>query len=127
MAPELLKSFLAGSILMMLVGLLLAALTLGMWLAALVHCLKYRHDKDRIVWVLVTLFGGPLGALIYFAIGRPGQSAPITPSATPPEICTTSKPGFNFDHKAMADSKLRAQAISDALWADANSRREKRS
>ncbi len=50
-------------------------ITLFLWIIpaiiALIDILKNEfNDNDKIVWVLVVLFTGLLGAICYFAIGR---------------------------------------------------------
>lgn len=71
--------------------LAMAILVLGMitaivlvWVWALVDCLT-RHfpsTSERVIWLLVILFGHFVGALIYLAVVRPhvpagGGSAPV--------------------------------------------------
>ncbi|HEY9170611.1 MAG TPA: PLD nuclease N-terminal domain-containing protein [Lutibacter sp.] len=53
--------------------IILTAVFLGIIPAiiALIDILKNKfNDNDKIVWVLVVLFTGLLGAICYFAIGR---------------------------------------------------------
>lgn len=40
------------------------------WILMLVDCVKrdYKHDSDKIVWVLVIVLTGIIGALIYYFI-----------------------------------------------------------
>jgi len=129
MSPEsLLQTYFVGSLLLMALGLLLLTAFMGVWIAGLVHCLKHRQDRDRIVWVIVTLFGGPLGAVIYFAIGRTAQNSPPVPLR---DERSTSEgesaiPQPAIDHAAMADPRKRAASIQDALWQEAASRRGRR-
>ena len=62
-----LTGFLAGCLVLiipiMLLGFFGAMIGIYFWM--LIHCLKYQI-KDRTVWMLVTIFGGPIGAIIYF-------------------------------------------------------------
>lgn len=111
---------------MALVSVLLAFSFIAFWFIGLIHCLKYQHSKDRLVWVLVTLFGGPIGAFIYFAMGRPAKhlGPPVvigSDKASPPAI--EPLPAQYFDPGVMNDDKLRAQLIADAVWKDAKTNR----
>lgn len=131
---ERLAGFLTFLVLFPLAGL---AVTLGLfilWVSGLIHCLCKRHDKDRIVWVLVTLLGGPVGAVIYFIFGRtvsqevrysprfldddmpPKTIAPATPAPPPSD-------GEYFDRHGLEDPGKRAASISAAVWRDARSRK----
>jgi len=40
------------------------------WIVMLVDCVKrkFKNDTDKIVWVLVIIFAGIIGALIYYFI-----------------------------------------------------------
>ena len=55
-------------ILLLVVGLI--SLVLMIW--ALVDLFKGRFasDSERLVWVLLIIFINPIGAILYFAIGR---------------------------------------------------------
>lgn len=48
----------------------IGALVFAFWIAMLVDCLKrkFKNDTDRIVWILVIIFAGIIGALIYYFI-----------------------------------------------------------
>lgn len=119
----------AFGLLVILLELLVALGCFGFWLYALIHCIKNRHDADRLMWVIVTFAGGPVGAAVYMAMGRQkpppvgGSNARATPPPPPMPIPKTpagSAPpgaGHVFDHEAMHDEKKRAQAINDALSA----------
>jgi hypothetical protein len=48
-----------------LLGMLLGLLGFAFWLWMLIDCLQ-RKFKDKLIWVLVLVFLGPLGALLYF-------------------------------------------------------------
>jgi hypothetical protein len=63
------------SILVILVWLAAAALIVGamaLWVVALVDVLKreFPGENDKLVWVLVVVLTGWIGALIYWFIGR---------------------------------------------------------
>ena len=67
-----------GGVLILLVVLALAAL----WLWALVDAIRVPDDADyragtKLVWVLVIVLTGFIGAAVYLAVGRPArQPAP---------------------------------------------------
>jgi hypothetical protein len=82
-----------------------AALLFAYWLVSLISVLKnpdrYRN-ATQLIWVLVILFAGPLGALLYQCLG------PVrTVSAGPPEV--------------VPDRRARSEAIANP-WADAEPR-----
>jgi hypothetical protein len=61
-----------GSALILLVILALAAL----WVWALVDAIRVPHDRDyragtKLVWILVIVLTGFIGAAVYLAVGRP--------------------------------------------------------
>lgn len=123
---QLAKAMFAGSVIMMVVGLIMCVVFMALWIYPLIHCLKYRNDRDRTVWVLVTLFGGPLGGIIYLCMGR------ISAPAIPPVVETMNsdlRPVMQkvartpLDHDAMHDERLRAKAMSDAIWDEVKARR----
>ena len=45
------------------------------WLALLVHCAnaQYKSDGDKVAWVLILIFLGPIGAGLYLIGGRTRQ------------------------------------------------------
>lgn len=65
---------------------------LGLWIWALVDAIGVPNDSDyqsgtKLVWVLVIVLAGFIGAIVYFAVGRPdkGQrSSARPPVAQPP-------------------------------------------
>ena len=61
---------------MMLVGLA----TTVFWIIELVDCLKsdFKGPNDKLIWILVLILAGPLGALIYFFIGKKQKAIPTT-------------------------------------------------
>ncbi|WP_091058799.1 PLD nuclease N-terminal domain-containing protein [Opitutus sp. GAS368] len=123
-----LSGIMAGGIMMMLASVIFGIGMLGFWLFALIHCLTHRHDKDRIVWVLVTLLGGPIGAALYFMIGRqktPNPPQIVAHDSPPPALVHAQVSQTSFDHSAMHDEKQRAKSISDAVWGEAKSSRSK--
>lgn len=62
-----------GIVLALLFGLIMLALTILIfvfWISMLIDSIKrkYKEDSDKIVWVLVIIFTGIIGALIYYFI-----------------------------------------------------------
>lgn len=62
-----------GIVLALLFGLIVLALTILIfvfWISMLIDSIKrkYKEDSDKIVWVLVIIFTGIIGALIYYFI-----------------------------------------------------------
>jgi hypothetical protein len=57
---------------------------------ALIDCIKVPDDSmyragNKLIWVLVILFANVVGAIIYFAVGRPSPRAtPGSPGDLPP-------------------------------------------
>lgn len=53
--------------------ILVLVIFLGFWIWMLIDCAvkEFPGDNDKIIWILVILLAGPLGALIYFFVGRP--------------------------------------------------------
>jgi hypothetical protein len=63
-----------GSVLILLVILALAAL----WVWALVDAIRVPDDSDyragtKLVWILVIVLTGFIGAAVYLAVGRPAR------------------------------------------------------
>jgi hypothetical protein len=68
----------------------------ALWIWALVDCIQVPDDSlyqsgNKLIWVLVIVFASVIGAILYFAIGKPSGGArpgfgPGTPggSAPPP-------------------------------------------
>jgi len=48
-----------------LLGMFLGLLGFAFWLWMLIDCLQ-RKFKDKLIWILVLVFLGPLGAVLYF-------------------------------------------------------------
>lgn len=55
-----------------LVIILVVLATMCVWIFALVDVLKseFRGENDKLLWAIVILLGGLIGAVVYFAIGR---------------------------------------------------------
>ena len=53
-------------------GLLLAAAVLAFWVWMLVDCAgrKFKENVEKIVWLLVVVLGGWVGAVVYFIVIR---------------------------------------------------------
>ena len=68
---------------------LLALAALGFVILALVDALKVPEDSmyrsgSKLVWVLVILLGGFIGAIIYAVVGRPtNEGGALGPGTTP--------------------------------------------
>lgn len=66
----------------------LPLLLLILWVSAMVSALKVEDDSmyqtgNKLIWVLVILFAGPIGALLYWAMGKPERPRP--PARRPPD------------------------------------------
>lgn len=50
--------------------LVLAVLFFAFWVWMIVDCVKrtYRNDVEKIVWILVIVFGSWIGAVVYFFV-----------------------------------------------------------
>lgn len=76
-----------GGIFVLFMFLALAALGFVIW--ALVDALKVPEDSmyrsgSKLVWVLVILLGGFIGAIIYAVVGRPAnEGGALGPGTTP--------------------------------------------
>jgi hypothetical protein len=107
----------AAGLVMWLLMMLFLATFFGLFIGALVHCLKYKHDKDRLTWVIVVIAVPLIGPILYFTIGRapaPGQAKPaFVPVSGPPRA----------QEYPMDDEKKRAAAINESLRAMSASRR----
>ena len=55
------------------IAVILLALGSVLWLWALVDCLRNEPSEgnDKIIWILVILFGNAIGAVLYLLIRRP--------------------------------------------------------
>ena len=73
--------FVAGGMMLVMVLIGLVALVLFIW--ALVDAIKNPNlsDTERIVWILVIIFVGCLGPILYLAIGR--KKGPQRPTPGP--------------------------------------------
>lgn len=76
----------AGGGFTILMVLVLAGFALWIW--ALVDAIRVPDDSmyragNKLVWVLVIVFTGFLGALIYLVVGRPDRRA-LPPTSRPP-------------------------------------------
>ena len=118
----------AAGVVLSVILLLFSLAALALWFVALVHCISKKHDKDRMLWVIVVLFGGPIGALLYWFMGRPKMPprmhSGVAPSASSPPLI--SNPAIAFDHLAIRDEKKRAESINAALGLMAASKRRNR-
>ena len=66
-------NFFAFGLGLMLIFLVLGILFFVFWLFMLIDCAKrkFRNDTDKVVWILVIVLIGVIGALVYyFAVKR---------------------------------------------------------
>src|SRR4051812_15851398 len=117
---------LAGSFLVALLMMVLVGGMFVLWLASLVHCARHRREPDRMLWVIIAAFGGPIGSILYLAMGRsaPGQLQSPPPMAGAMSDVLPSVARHDFDHRAMQDERKRAQAITESLAKAAASKRQ---
>jgi hypothetical protein len=64
----------------------LVGVVLMIW--ALIDCIKVPDDSmyragNKLIWVLVILFANVVGAIIYFAVGRPSPGATAGSAGSP--------------------------------------------
>jgi NhaP-type Na+/H+ or K+/H+ antiporter len=54
------------------IGLLLALLVFVFWVWMIIDCAqrKFKNDLEKIIWILVIVFGSWVGALVYFIVIR---------------------------------------------------------
>jgi hypothetical protein len=73
--------------------LAIAVVALAVWVWAIVDVVKVPDDSmfkagNKLVWVLIVVLAGAIGAIIYLAVGRPSTSVraagPRHPGASPP-------------------------------------------
>jgi hypothetical protein len=61
-------------LMLVIVAILIAAFVFWIWM--LIDCVKrdFKHENDKVVWILVLVFVGLIGAIIYyFVIRRPAK------------------------------------------------------
>jgi hypothetical protein len=78
-----------GEALFLLFFLLVAVLGTVVWIWALVDAIRVPEESmfrvgNRLIWVLVIVFGHLLGAIAYLAIGRPDASTRSRGSSSVP-------------------------------------------
>jgi Phospholipase_D-nuclease N-terminal len=71
--------------------MILAIASFAVWIWALVDAIQVPDDSmyrsgTKLVWVLVIVFLQVIGAVIYFAIGRPQRRAAVPPPAGAGEL-----------------------------------------
>jgi len=59
-----------GFMFFMLIIVILLVLGLIFWIAMIIDCAKrnFKKDSEKIVWILVLIFLGVLGAIIYYFV-----------------------------------------------------------
>ena len=62
------ESMFVGAILLIPFFILIGLFFFVVWIIMLVDCLKrkFKEDSEKIIWVLVIIFAGFIGALIYY-------------------------------------------------------------
>lgn len=85
--------------LIMVFGGILALAFLALWIWALVDCIQrqFPGENDKLVWILVIVLVGWLGAIIYLIVGRPkgwkpGEQPPAQQPPVPPPSATSPPP-----------------------------------
>jgi len=65
-----------GVFYLVIIGLSLAVMVL--WIIALVDACKreFTGPNDKLMWILVVILAGWIGALIYWSVGRPKGTLP---------------------------------------------------
>ena len=60
-------------LLFMLVAVVIGLAAFAFWVWMLIHAIQNKglSDSERLVWVLVIIFVGVIGPIIYFFVGRP--------------------------------------------------------
>jgi hypothetical protein len=72
--------------------LLLGIAGFAVWIWALVDVVKVPDDSsfragNKLIWVLVIVFTGVVGAIVYLIVGRPSSAGPPTAGrALPPQV-----------------------------------------
>jgi uncharacterized membrane protein len=72
--------------------LLLGIAGFAVWIWALVDVVKVPDDSSfragsKLIWVLVIVLTGVVGAIVYLIVGRPSSGSPATPGrALPPQV-----------------------------------------
>jgi len=71
----------AGLGIFLIVWLVVAVVAFGVWIWALVDCIRYPDQafeaigQPKIVWILVVIFAGVIGAIIFLVMPRPKLKA----------------------------------------------------
>jgi hypothetical protein len=79
-----------GAAALVIVFLLLGIASLVVWIWALVDAVKVPDDSmfksgNKLVWILVIVLAGVIGAIVYLVVGKPAPGArPAVPSLGPP-------------------------------------------
>jgi hypothetical protein len=78
-----------GPELLILPFLALGIAGLVVWIWTLVDAIQVPDDSmfragNKLIWVIVIVFGQIIGSILYLVIGRPSRSAPSRPPATSP-------------------------------------------
>jgi uncharacterized membrane protein len=59
-----------------LIAIALSVLIFIFWISMLIDCLqrKFKKDNDKLVWTLVIIFVGVIGATIYYFLVKKGKN-----------------------------------------------------
>ncbi len=81
---ELAGGLAAGGV--MLFAVLIGLISLALFIWALIDAIKNRNltDTERLVWILVIVFVGCIGPILYLVIGR--KSTPRGPTSSGPPV-----------------------------------------
>jgi hypothetical protein len=74
----------AGAAVLVILFLALGIGSLVVWIWALVDAIKVPHDSmyktgNKLIWILVIVLAGVIGAIIYLIVGRPAPGAQPPP------------------------------------------------
>lgn len=87
----------------MIAFLLIALVSIIMLIIALISILSSNNDSNwKIIWVLICLFGGPIGTTIYFIFGKKtkiGGSQQFQQSPSPPKLVNPQLVAYIRDNK----------------------------
>jgi len=63
-----------------LIGMLIGALLFVFWIWMIVDCAqrKFRNSTEKIVWIIVVVLGGWIGALVYFFVVKNSNTRGIS-------------------------------------------------
>lgn len=79
------ETFLEGWVIVpMIIGVLVTIAILAFWIWSIVDIVSGKFESDRqLLWLVIVLFLGILGTIIYIAIGRKERNSPRKPPDPP--------------------------------------------